>query len=110
MSSDTFVVYFGLRFEVAPEEVEGIELRSDARVAAARRAGLKYYWGNFGGLQEKYLLFIGQQIGILGAENSSEVSLSLLDAESSFEATKTKLLENGFAETPAIHLSWQPDA
>jgi hypothetical protein len=109
MSADTFIAYYGLRFEVSLEEIEDIELRSDARVQAARKAGLKCYWGNFGGLQERYLLFIGHQIGILGAENSAEVTLLLNDAEASFEVTKRRLVEVGFTQVPAIHLSWQPD-
>lgn len=109
MSSDTFIAYFGLRFEVGPDEIEEIELRSDARVIAARKAGLKYYWGNFGGLQERHLLFIGAQIGILGVENSEEVSLSLNDARLSFDATKEKLEAAGFSEVPELHLRWQPD-
>jgi hypothetical protein len=110
VSGDTFIAYFGLRFEIRSEEIESIELRSDPRVVAARKAGLKYYWGNFGGgLQERFLLFIGYQIGILGAENSQEVSLSLHDAESSFNTARRKLAEAGFAEIPGIHLCWQPD-
>ena len=109
MSSDTFIAYFGLRFEVDAGEIEGIELRLDARVAAARKYGLKYYWGNFGGLQDRYLLFVGAQIGIFGAENSEEVILSSADVQLSFEATKEKLKEAGFSEAPALHLRWQPD-
>jgi hypothetical protein len=109
MSSDTFIAYFGVRFEISPDEIEGIELRSDPRVLAARKAGLKYYWGNFGGLQEKHALLVGSQIGILGPENSSEVRLSPNEAQASFDETTTKLKDAGFSEAPALYLMWQPD-
>ena len=109
MSRDTFIAYFRLRFEISADEVEALELRSDTRVIAARQSGLKYYWGNFGGLQERYLLFVGEQIGILGVENSDEVSMSLSDARLSFDAVKEKLEKVGLSGTPELHLSWQPD-
>lgn len=109
MSSDTFIAYFGLRFEISSDEVEALELRSDARVAAARKAGLKYYWGNFGGLQERYVLFVGEQIGIFGDENSDEISLSLNDLRLSLDALQEKLKKAELSGTPELHLSWQPD-
>ena len=109
MSTDTCVVYFGLRFEIEVDEIESIELRSDPRVVSARKSGLKYYWGNFGGLDEKNLLFVGYQIGILGPENLDHVILSATEAEAAFEATRQKLKEGGFADVPAIHITWQPD-
>lgn len=109
MSSDTFIVYFGLRFEVGADEIEGIELRSDKRIMAARRVGLKCYWGNFGALEERYLLFIGAEIAILGAENSEEVIMSFSDAQRSFDDTKERLKEAGFSEVPKLHFRWRPD-
>lgn len=109
MSSDTFIAYVGLRFEVRADEIEGIELRSDARVAVARRLGLNYYFGNFGGLQERYLLFIGLQIGVLGIGNSKEMRFSLPNLQISFDSTAAKLKDAGFAETPELHITWQPD-
>jgi hypothetical protein len=108
MSSDSFIVYFGLRFEVASNEIEGVELRSDPRIIAARKVGLKYYWGNFGE-QGMELLFVGYQIGILGAENASSFSLPLNDFQIAFDETIKKLREADFSETPELHLAWQPD-
>jgi hypothetical protein len=109
MSSDTCIAYFGLRFDVEADEVEGIEERSDARVVAARKEGLKYYWGNFAGLDERYLLFIGTQIGVLGEENSNEIILTANDMQQLFDTTSVKLKAAGFSDTPAFHLNWQPD-
>lgn len=109
MSSDTFIAYFGLRFEIGPYEVEALEERSDARIAAVSELGLKHYWGNFGGLEERYLLFVGEEIGIFGQENISEISLSLNDCRISIEVMKGKLEKAGLSGVPELHLNWQPD-
>ena len=109
MSAYTCIAYFGLRFEVGSEEVEAIELRSDRRVAAARRTGLKYYWGNFGGLQEHYLMFIGVQLGVMGSENSESVNIPSSDLQGLIDKTSAKLVEAGFEDIPSFHLQWQPD-
>jgi|SRR5215472_11401312 len=109
MSADTCIAYFGLRIEISDDEIEGIERRSDQRVAAARRAGLKYYFGNFGGLQERYLMFVGDQLGLMGLENSEAISVSLEDIQERMDKTKAKLTEAGFEGAPSLHLQWQPD-
>jgi hypothetical protein len=70
MSASTCIVYFGLRFDVAAGDIEALEERSDARVAAARKSGLKYYWANFSDDMPKYLLFVGTEFGIIGPENA----------------------------------------
>jgi hypothetical protein len=109
MSAETFIAYFGLRFEVGPEEVEGVEGRTDRRVVAARRVGLKCYWGSFGELQESYLLFIGVELGKLGAENSESVNIPLDALQRLIDITKAKLVEAGFEGAPSFHLQWEPD-
>jgi hypothetical protein len=90
-------------------EIEGLELRSDARVVAARKVGLKYYWGNFGGLGEKHLLFVGAQLGVLGPENTDEIDLSSGELQNLFDKTRAKLKEAALAGEPALYLQWQPD-
>lgn len=109
MSSDTFIAYFGLRFEIDPDEVEGLELRADSRIKAARKVGLEYYWGNFGGPQERFLLFVGVQLAILGDENSEEAQFHLSEMTSLFDVTKKSLGRAGLLGEPALHLRWQPD-
>lgn len=109
MSSDTFIAYFGLKFEASPDEVEAIELRSDQRVAAARRAGIKYYFGDFGGSEESNLLFVGSQLGIIGPENSSSVEIELDQLQQLIDKTKSALADAGFEGVPSLHLQWQPD-
>ena len=66
MSADSCVVYYGLRYHVLLEELEALETRTDPRVVAARKVGLRAYFGNFAAPDERFLLFIGAQIGVLG--------------------------------------------
>jgi hypothetical protein len=43
MSSNTLVVFYGVRAEVQPGEVEALRARTDPRLLAAGRVGLKHY-------------------------------------------------------------------
>lgn len=95
MSASACIVFYGLRFEVRPDEIAGLEARSDPRIQAARRAGLKHYWAN---------------LGVLGPEDKPEVALDLPALQATFESTKTKLLSAGFAGEPSLYLQWRPDA
>jgi hypothetical protein len=109
MSADTCIAYFGLKFGVSLDEIEGIELRSDHRVVAARRSGLKYYWGNVGGLQESYVMFVGAELALLGFQNSLTFDIATGDLQDLIDRIKTKLIEAGFDKEPSLHLQWQPD-
>jgi hypothetical protein len=110
MSANACIVFFGLRFEVSQGEIEALELRSDTRMQAARKAGLKHYWSNFGLPGERYVLFIGAQLGVLGPENSAEVILSLPDLQSVCDSTRDKLAGAGLIGEPSLFLQWRPDA
>lgn len=109
MSADVCVAYFGIKFEVNRDEVEGIELRSDKRIMAARQAGLMYHWGNFGGLEEKYFLFIGAQIALIGVENEKAIEISSDNLQNIIESTTLKLTEVGFKIAPSLYIQWQQD-
>src|SRR5947209_19965588 len=76
MSASACIAFYGLRFDIRPDEIAALESRSDPRMVAARKAGLKHYWGNFGAPGEHYFLFVGYQLGTLGPENSPEVAES----------------------------------
>lgn len=110
MSADACLAFYGLRFEVGGDEIEGLESRSDARMVAARKAGLKHFWANFAAPGERYLLFVGSQLAILGPENKSELALSSDDLQAVMESTKAKLQTSGLPGDPAFYLQWEPDA
>jgi hypothetical protein len=110
MSADSTVVYYGVRFEVSDDEVVALENRSHEKIIVARRYGLKYYWGNFAAPNSKYLLFIGDELGIIGLENRRQIHFRAEDLAKRMKETETKLSRAGIAELPALYLEWQTDA
>ena len=106
MSASAVIAFFGLRYEITLDEFED---PADSRTQAALRVGLKYYSSNFGGLDERYLLFIGARLAILGLENESERCLSIEELKSVIELTSTKLRDAGFVERPKLYLQWEQD-
>jgi len=109
MSAATCIIYYGLRYEVSPAEIESLEARTDERIVAARKAGLKFYWGNFSSPDERYLLFIGAPVGVMGPENQTEARLSNEDFEKLTASVSTKLKSAGLEGSPQLHVQWQDD-
>jgi YD repeat-containing protein len=64
---------------------------------------------NFGGLEEKHLLFVGAQLGVLGPENTDEINLSSNELQDIFDKTRAKLNEAALVGDPSLYLKWQPD-
>ena len=110
MGAACYVIYYGLRFDVPSGEIQRLEDRTDERIVAARNAGLEFYWGNFDVPCEKYLLFIGAQIGVVGPENQIEVQIGDTEFEAIATLVQTKLVAAGLAGTPRLHIQWQGDS
>ena len=110
MSADACVTYYGIRYEVSADAITTLETRCDARVVAARKIGLKTYWGNFGAPGERYLLFIGAELGVLGPENHAEIRLGSVDLQKIIDDTSAKLRSAGFAGDAQLYLQWKADA
>lgn len=106
MSASASIAFFGVRYEITIDEFED---PNDPRKKAARKAGLKYYSGNFGGRGERYLLFIGAELGILGPENVMEVNLVFDELQTVIHATREKLVIGGFNGEPGLYLQWEED-
>lgn len=109
MSANACVAYFGLRFTVTPDEADSLEQRTDPRQIAAKRAGLNCYWGNFGGDAERYLLFVGRQIGILGLENDLTLDTPAAELTSLIADTIQRLSSADFKDDAGLHLEWIAD-
>jgi len=109
MSASACVVFFGLRYEIDRNEIEALETRSDTRIVAAKKSGLQYYWANFGTPGERYLLFVGAKIAVLGLEDNLQFSLSAEDFLALLESTKTKLKTADLNGPVSLHLQWLQD-
>jgi len=110
MSAESTLAFYGVRFEVANEEIISVEERSHPLLVKARQNGLKTYWGNFAFEEgDQYLLFIGDKIGILGAENDEEVQISIEELVRRARETSDKLKLAGILEPPMLYLAWEPD-
>jgi hypothetical protein len=109
MSAEACLVFFGLRLEVNKDEATLLEERKDPRLKQARQAGLKHYWGDFGGAGEHHFLFIGHQFGILGAENQLELQVDASELEQALQNTRKRLDEAGFIGDAKLYLQWIPD-
>lgn len=110
MSADSFVVYYGVRRRLADDEIESCELRKHPWMLAARQAGLQHYWANFSVEgAEDYLLFVGRQLGVFGAEGITEIQVADAEFQSLAAETKQKLECAGFTDKPALHIQYAPD-
>lgn len=109
MSADTCVAYIGVRYEIDLAAIEGLETRRDPRQLAARKVGLKTYWGNFGGSAERYVLFVGTQLAVLGPEGKPWLSLTAGELETVITQTEERLSRAGINEAIGLHIEFQED-
>lgn len=108
MASEAVVIFYGVRYEVSDSGIESLESRSDPRLAAARKHGLKSYWGNFAGPRSRYLLFIGDKLGVVGIENDREIQIPPEALFERMRQTESKLGDAGMLEAPQLFIQWQP--
>jgi phosphopantetheine adenylyltransferase len=110
MSAEANLVFFGLRFDLAEQEVSQGDIRRHPIVVRARSVGLEHYMGNFGGSEPLYYLFIGKRIGITGAENEVELVVAANELASIVAETQEKLQDAGFDGPPMLYVNWIADA
>jgi hypothetical protein len=70
VSANTLVVFYGVRSEVQPEELEALRNRTDPRILSAQRAGLKHHLALAGLAGAKSFLFLGAQLALLGPDRA----------------------------------------
>lgn len=109
MGAANCVAYFGLRFEIGSDEIEALETRSDPRQIAARKGRLKSYWGSFGSEGEQSLLFVGNELAILGPEDEMSATFAADALQRLMADTAARLKEAGFEGAPSLHLEWEED-
>lgn len=104
MSTEATVAFFGIRIDVPESEVEQLELRRHPLISRARSASLQFYWGNFGGVEPKYLFMIGKKLAVLGLEDSSEFRMPSAQLMEVMEDFRNKLRAAGFEQEPELIL------
>src|SRR3989442_13509595 len=68
MSAGYVVIYYGLKFPVREEEVKALLKQEHHYQITARKFGLDCDWGDFSVHTHDYHVFIGKEIGKIGAE------------------------------------------
>ncbi|HUT08940.1 MAG TPA: hypothetical protein VMY42_00445 [Thermoguttaceae bacterium] len=109
MSAESTVAFYGVRFEIADEDITSLEERSHPLLVKARQNGLKTYWGNFAEKGRKCLLFVGDKVGIFGLENDRQVRVSVDELANRANDTNARLQRAGIVEQAMLYLEWQPD-
>lgn len=109
MGANACVAFFGIRYQISPEEIDGLETRKDSRMVAAKNSGLSHYWANFGGLDEQYLLFVGTKLTVLGPEYDVEFEMDDQEVVAVMEQTQSNLKRAGLVGVPKLYLQWLPD-
>jgi hypothetical protein len=110
MSAPSCLVFYGIRFELRRNELDALERQTDARMLVARKNGLKDYWGNFDEPGEKWLLFIGENLGVFGIEGESSAQQEAPALQGLMGETDAKLRQAGFNEVSRLYVQWTPDA
>jgi hypothetical protein len=110
MSAIACIAFYGMRFELPAESIEKLlEDEVDPRIEAATKVKLDVYWANFGGADERYLLFIGRKLGILGPENDHEEAIPSNQLRELIASTADRLLSIGIEGDPQIYIQWEED-
>jgi hypothetical protein len=79
-------------------------------IQKARAHGLQFYAGNFAEPDEKYFLFVGKKLGVIGAENASELIVPDDTLQALISDTKQRLADGGIGGAPQLYVQWMPDA
>jgi hypothetical protein len=109
MSAESTIIFYGVRLELPEEEITSLEERSHHLIVKARQNGLKFYWGNFAAKGNKYLLFIGDKLAVLGVENEREIQIAPADLNRRIQDTAMRLQKAQIDEQPMLYMAWQPD-
>jgi hypothetical protein len=109
MGADSVVVCYGLRYSIGLDEqlrddaLALFEEQTDPRMVAARKAGLRSYFGKVtdGG---EYFLLIGTVIGTFGVEGRESIALEDARVTELMKDTQDRLDKAGLEGTPAFHV------
>jgi hypothetical protein len=102
MGADSFIAFFGVRFELSEEEIEPCETKEDERIRRARKAKLDFCFDRPTD-GEKYFLYVGRSLAGLGGEAEVYETLSEAQFLAVVSETKTRLTQAGISSEPSLH-------
>ena len=108
MSAESFIVFFGVAFDLPESAIEHLEDRSDARLTRARAGQLDHYWGRFSNDETPYTLLLGRKLGSFGVEGLSGGEWSAQRLGELDQEIRAKLRAAGFQEEPALIVKHHP--
>ncbi|MBT2243597.1 hypothetical protein JQK15_08595 [Sphingobium sp. BHU LFT2] len=110
MSSAACVAFCGLRYEVTAAEVDQLERNTDPRQILSKQVGLSSYWGNFGGQADRFVLFVGKKLTVLGPENDMAAAFTAERLLTITSDTAKRLKEADLRGEIGLFLEWLTDA
>ena len=102
MGADSFIAFFGVRFELSEEEMELCETGDDDRIRRARKAKLDFC-SDRATDGEKYFLYVGRSLADLLVEAGVYEKLSEAELIDVVSQTKTRLTQAEISGEPSLH-------
>lgn len=104
MGSDRFIAMYGVKFDVAAEQLESF---AERWLVVARRAGLRTWSGRTTEGSVSHVV-VGLMVGDLGVEGR-DLQVTLTDEQHAIlvRDTRSKLAKAGVAGEPALHLLFE---
>ena len=108
MGADSFIAFYGIKFELDPDdedELDACDTDADPRCQRAKRAGLETFTGRMTE-GEDYFLYIGRRLAWLGIEHEQHLSQSAEQLSSAVADVKAKLQAAGSVQPPELHFQF----
>ncbi len=108
MGADSFIAFYGIKFELDPDnedEIDACDTDVDPRCVQAKRAGLETFTGRMTD-GEDYFLYIGKRLAWLGIEHDQHQKQSAEQLATLAADVKAKLQATGFAQQPGFHFQF----
>jgi hypothetical protein len=108
MSNDRSILFFGIRVELTEIELDLCEMRMHPLMIEARSEALQTYYGNFAQPDERYFLFVGKLLGIVGREDEDVIRLTPDHFSGIVAFVTAKLAKSGIHGEPALFMQREP--
>ncbi|HEX7900403.1 MAG TPA: hypothetical protein VF950_21725 [Planctomycetota bacterium] len=108
MSAPSCLFFFGVRFEVERTELALLEAKTHPLMLKAHEAGLGHYWHDFGTSEDRYYLFVGRKLAVIGVEGELGARFDADKLLDEAEEIGAKLKQADLPGDPTFWLRWQP--